>query len=260
MASVPSASQWGSPIASKRALLIHGGNSSSHTFHRVASMLAAKGYLVVAPNLLGHALRMPGVDFRAQTLADDLLPYLQAAEYDIVIGHSIGGLVVLSLLKYLPRTRPVSVVLIDTSVELSAEQMAVVRRAKVPNDVRAKPNPTVEDYMASNPLWTREDAIWRSLGIQIGRATNYDDHMDGNMPWSFSHLFADRPAAATLTILIADPQSQANGASKLEAVAKFKEVRAVIVPNVSHWIHYEFPEVIVEEALRNIGEEQGDGP
>ncbi|KAG1797439.1 Alpha/Beta hydrolase protein [Suillus plorans] len=267
-ATVPSASQWGSPIASKRALLIHGLNSSSHTFHHVASMLAAKGgssafvflqrlstcdniigYLVVAPNLLGHALRMPGVDFRVQTLADDLLPYLQAAEYDIVIGHSMGGAVVLSLLKYLPRTRPTSVVLVDSSVELTADQMTV-RRAKVYNDVRVKPNPTVEDYMASNLLWMREDAIWRSLGTQIARATNYDDHMDGNVPWSFSHLFADRPSAAALTVLIADPRS--NGASKLETVAKFKDVRAVIVPNTSHWIQYEFPEVIVEEALRNV--------
>ncbi|KIK43350.1 hypothetical protein CY34DRAFT_11804 [Suillus luteus UH-Slu-Lm8-n1] len=113
MTTVPSASQWGSPTASRRALFVHGLNSSSHTFHRVASMLAAKGtssllepvysaylynnlniigYLVVAPNLLGHALRKPGDDFQIQTLADDLLPYLQAAEYDIVIGHSMGGL------------------------------------------------------------------------------------------------------------------------------------------------------------------------
>ncbi|KAG2139142.1 Alpha/Beta hydrolase protein [Suillus bovinus] len=250
-ATVPSASQWGSPTATRKALLIHGGNSSSHTFHRVASMLAAKGYLVVAPNLLGHALRMPGVDFKVQTLADDLLPYLQAAEYDIVIGHSMGGEVVLSLLKYLSKTRPISVVLIDSSVEVTAEQMAV-RRVKVSNDARAKLNLMVEDYMAMNPLWTREDAIWRTLGIQIGRPTNYDDHTDGNVPWSFSHLVADRPAAASLTILIADPLS--DGISKLETVAKFKDVRAVIVPNASHWIQYEFPEVIVEEALRNIEE------
>jgi hypothetical protein len=40
---VPSASQWGSPNARRRALLVHGMNSSSHTFHRVASALAAKG-------------------------------------------------------------------------------------------------------------------------------------------------------------------------------------------------------------------------
>ncbi|KAG2370085.1 hypothetical protein BDR07DRAFT_1266333 [Suillus spraguei] len=249
MTTVPSASQWGSPTASKRAFLIHGLNSSSHTFHRVASALAAKGYLVVAPNLLGHALRKPGVDFHVQTLADDLLPYLQAAEYDIVIGHSMGALVVLSLFKYLPKTKPTSIVLIDPTLELTAEQ-AVDGRARFSSDVRA--NHTAEDYMALNPLWTREDAIWRVLGTHIGRSTNPDDHIDGNMPWSFSHLIADKPAAAALTVLIQDLRF--NGALKLESVAKFKDIRAVVVPNASHWIQYEFPEVIVEEALRNIEE------
>lgn len=244
MTTVPSASQWGSPTANKRALLIHGLNSSSHTFHRVASALAAKEYLVVAPNLLGHALRNTGVDFKVQTLADDLLPYLQAAEYDIVIGHSVGALVVLSLLKYLPKTKPTSVVLIDPSLEITAEQM-VNARVRFSTDVRT--NPTAEDYIALNPLWTREDAIWRVLGTQIGRSTNSDDHIDGNVPWSFSHLITDKPAAAALTILVGEP-------SKLESIAKFKEVRTVLFSNASHWLQHEFPEVIVEEALRNIQE------
>jgi pimeloyl-ACP methyl ester carboxylesterase len=246
---VPSASQWGSPTASKRAFLIHGLNSSSHTFHRVASALAAKGYLVIAPNLLGHVLRKPGVDFQVQTLADDLLPYFQAAEYDIIIGHSMGALVILSLLKYLPKTKPTSVVLIDPAVEITAEQM-VDWKVKFSNDIRT--NPTAEDYMALNPLWTREDAIWRVLGTYIGRSTNSDDHVDGNVPWSFSHLFADKPAAAALTVLIQDLRF--NGPLKPEHVANLKDIRAMIVPNASHWIHYEFPEVIVEEALRNIKE------
>lgn len=72
------------------------------------------------------------------------------------------------------------------------------------------------------------------------------------MPWSFSHLFADKPAAATLTVLIKDLRF--NSALQLEIVAKLKDIRVVVVPNASHWIQYEFPDVIVEEALRNIKE------
>ena len=75
------------------------------------------------------------------------------------------------------------------------------------------------------------------------------------MPWSFSHLITDKPAAATLTVLLADPRL--SGTSKLEVVTKFKEIRTVIVPNALHWIQYEFPEVIVEEALRSIEEDNG---
>jgi len=137
--------------------------------------LYTTGYLVIAPNLLGHALRKPGVDFKIQTLADDLLPYFEDAEYDIIIGHSMGGLVVLSLLKYLPKDRPVSVVLIDSTLEMTAEQK-VERRVRWSEDVKS--NRSAEDYAALNPLWTREDAIWRVLGIQIGRATNVVDHID----------------------------------------------------------------------------------
>jgi hypothetical protein len=70
------------------------------------------------------------------------------------------------------------------------------------------------------------------------------------VPWSFSHLFADKPTAAVLTVLIQDPQF--NGPLKLETVAKVKDIRAMIASNASHWIQHEFPEVIVEEALRNI--------
>ena len=72
------------------------------------------------------------------------------------------------------------------------------------------------------------------------------------MPWSFSRLIHDKPVAA-LTVLIAD--SRLTGTFKLEAVTKVKEIRTVIVPNASHWIQYEFPEVIVEdlEALRTTG-------
>jgi pimeloyl-ACP methyl ester carboxylesterase len=65
-------------------------------------------------------------------------------------------------------------------------------------------------------------------------------------------LISDKPAAATLTVLVADPRL--NDSCSLEALAKYKDVKAVIVPNASHWIQYEFPEVIVEEALRSIEE------
>lgn len=43
MTSIPSATLWGSLTARKHALLIHGLTSSSHTWHTVASSLAAQG-------------------------------------------------------------------------------------------------------------------------------------------------------------------------------------------------------------------------
>ncbi|KAG2145272.1 hypothetical protein DEU56DRAFT_732336, partial [Suillus clintonianus] len=120
------------------------------------------------PNLIGHVLRQPSVDFQVQTSANDLVPYLQAAEYDIVIGHSIGGLVVISLLKFLSKTRLTPMVLVDLLVELTADEIAHRKDATT--------NLTAEDYMALNFLWTKKDAIWRVLGTRIGRV-NHDYHI-----------------------------------------------------------------------------------
>jgi len=65
-------------------------------------------------------------------------------------------------------------------------------------------------------------------------------------------LISDKPATATLTVLVADPRL--NDSCDVGALAKFKNIKTVIIPNASHWIQYEFPEVIVEEALRGIEE------
>lgn len=86
---------------------------------------------------------------------------------------------VLSLLKHLPKNRPTSVVLVDPPIEMDAEKL-VERKVKFSDDVRA--NRGVDDYAALNPLWTREDAIWKVLGTQIGRTTNAPDHIDVSFP------------------------------------------------------------------------------
>ena len=46
MSFVPSATQWGLPTSSKRAFLIHGLTSSSHTWERVAQGLVEVGILL----------------------------------------------------------------------------------------------------------------------------------------------------------------------------------------------------------------------
>jgi len=65
-------------------------------------------------------------------------------------------------------------------------------------------------------------------------------------------LCADKPATATLTALVADPQL--SDPQKVETYAKLKDIKTVVIPNASHFIQHEFPEVIVEEALRSIEE------
>ena len=184
MTSAPSATTWGSPTATKHALLVHGGLSSSHTWHRVAPSLAAQGtyrsqyalvmaqvgtymtlsgYCVTAPNLIGHASRI-STEFRLSSTASDLLPYLEARNYSLIIGHSIGASTVLSLFSHLPQPYPTAIVLIDPSMKATQEKLGSLDAKIADAYFNVKP---AEAYSAENPLWTREDAIYRELGIRL---------------------------------------------------------------------------------------------
>lgn len=125
----------------------------------------SSGFLVVAPNLLGHGYRWQCSDFRVSSLAEDLRSYFaKGVVYDVIIGHSLGGITALSLLPYLPPTKATSVILVDPALEQSQEVMAIKGQFFTGEVVSPR---TVEAYMAEHPLWTRQDATVRALGTRM---------------------------------------------------------------------------------------------
>jgi pimeloyl-ACP methyl ester carboxylesterase len=81
---------WGSgPIT---AVLLHGLSSDSGTWQTVGIELAGLGYRVIAPDLIGHGKseRLPAYSLSAflESLLDTI-PF----KPDLVIGHSLGGLI-----------------------------------------------------------------------------------------------------------------------------------------------------------------------
>ncbi|KAN0097342.1 hypothetical protein V8E55_001788 [Tylopilus felleus] len=158
MASVPSATVWGLPTARKHALLIHGLTSSSHTWHRVASSLAAQGFLVTAPNLIGHGLRR-APDYHMDSIVEDLRPYLSARIYDLIIGHSLCGITTLSLFPHLSQSHPTAILIVDSPLQQGAEKIAVKDATFSASCINIK---GASAYMAKNPLWTSKDAIYRT--------------------------------------------------------------------------------------------------
>ena len=120
------------------------------------------GYFVVAPTLLGHGFRT-GTDFRLATLAEDLQPFLAETDYDVVIGHSMGGAITTILLSSLTRFRPISVILVDPALELPPEFIQAIKEERANDVANVK---SVEAYMAEYPTWTRADAITRVFGLQ----------------------------------------------------------------------------------------------
>ncbi|KAG2069571.1 alpha/beta-hydrolase [Suillus decipiens] len=238
-----SASQWGSPTASRRALLIHGLTMSSHSWEGIAQLLAVEGFFVVAPNLLGHAWRR-GTDYRMSTLAEDLRPYfVMGTSYDLIIGHSLGGPVALSLLPFLPNTKETTVILLDPALALTKELADMYENWFLEEiaDVR-----TADDHMSENPAWSRGDSVLRVLGVSMCDRTVVERIFEHNRPWSFSGLFKSIPPHVKITVLASDPAFGA--VCHLEHVpCDVARVRAKVCVGIGHWIQYENLDMIMNE-------------
>ncbi|KAG1831955.1 Alpha/Beta hydrolase protein [Suillus subalutaceus] len=238
-----SASQWGSPTASRRALLIHGLTMSSQSWEGVAQLLAAEGFFVVAPNLLGHAWRR-GTDYRVSTLAEDLRPYfVMDMSYDVIIGHSLGGTVTLSLLPFLPNTKDTTVILLDPAIELTKETADKCENWFLKEIANVR---TADDHMAENPAWSRGDSLIRALGVSMCGRTVVEGVFKHNSPWSFSGLFKNIPPHVTITVLASDPAL--GGICHLEHVpCDVARLHAKVFIGIGHWIQYEDLDIIMNE-------------
>jgi len=143
--------RWGS--GDRRILLLHGLSSSGEGWWRVGPDLAAAGYSVVAPDLRGHGDSGDGDGFRLTAYRDDVLALGDG--WDVALGHSLGGLVVLacqladpgfarSLVLEDPFLRPpagpetVDWLLTDYAEPITEERMAASRPRWQKEDVAAK--------------------------------------------------------------------------------------------------------------------------
>ncbi|KAF8833940.1 hypothetical protein BDN67DRAFT_976339 [Paxillus ammoniavirescens] len=166
MTPIPSAAQWGTPAASKRALLIHGNTSSAYTWETIAQALAKAGYLVTAPNMLGHGYRRSD-DLRLSALAEDLRSYFAGGiVYDVIVGHSLGADVALALIPFLPTDKMTAIVLVDPGLEFDQEFLARVEKGYTEEILNVR---SVEAHMADHPTWTHQNAVTRVMGLHMAQ-------------------------------------------------------------------------------------------
>jgi pimeloyl-ACP methyl ester carboxylesterase len=85
-----------SGAGARTAVLIHGMMSDHRAWHRVADDLEAQGYRIVAVDLAGHGRSPRSPRYSVQAWAADVIeslePVLEGVP-DLVMGHSLGGLV-----------------------------------------------------------------------------------------------------------------------------------------------------------------------
>lgn len=125
--------------------------------------LEVPGYLVTAPNLVGHASRV-SIDYSFSAVAQDLRPYIEARNYALIVGHSWGAATTLSLLPHLPASHPTTILLVDPPMQQSSEKLDFLDDMFTDACLHVKPAVV---YADENPLWTREDTIYMELGTRL---------------------------------------------------------------------------------------------
>ena len=118
---------------------------------------------MTAPNLIGHVSRV-STDYRLTSIAMDLRPYLDARDYSLIIGHSLGAATVLSLFPHRPQSHPTAVVLVDPPMQQTSEKLDFLDTMFTNSCLNIQ---SAESYRAENPLWTREDTIYMELGARL---------------------------------------------------------------------------------------------
>ena len=96
--------EWGEPDAPP-IVLLHGGNQTAHSWDLVSLHLAGR-YRVLALDQRGHGDSewARDADYSVRAMADDALAFIdqQALDSPLVIGHSMGGMVTMTLLARRP--------------------------------------------------------------------------------------------------------------------------------------------------------------
>ncbi|KIJ60827.1 hypothetical protein HYDPIDRAFT_43032 [Hydnomerulius pinastri MD-312] len=253
-------SRWGDPNADKHALLIHGLTSSSGGWIRVAEGLVAEGYLVTAPDLLGHGSSARSTDYTLDAFVRALRPLFgpRQPEYSLVVAHSFGGIVALGLLDLLPLSKTVPVVLLDPPLlptrQVPANKQSLDRIPKAWEMIVKEITEVkgVDEIQAAHPSWSREDAVWKFIGGQLCDVDAIRGVIEQNVPWSFVHLLNNIPPNIRLIILVADPHKHA--ACEQRTFAEYSQIRTAVIEGASHSIHREYPEIVLRTALDAIAE------
>jgi len=121
---------------------------------------------VVAPDLLGHGLAPRSDRYQVEDLAENILPRIAGEDFELLIGHSLGGPVSLVLFPHL-QIKPKRYVLVDPALEVDDMRMEMVKNINL-NDVKTRPS--AAQYAQQRPNWTENATIAKSLAACLASA------------------------------------------------------------------------------------------
>ncbi|QYG13196.1 alpha/beta fold hydrolase [Microbacterium sp. PAMC22086] len=237
---------WGSPSASRRALLVHGLGSSGALMWRLGDALADAGWHATAVDLRGHGDAPRSLDYSVAAYGVDLAVTLPegGGAWDAVIGHSLGGaastVAAASAAEWTRR-----LVLIDPAIHVDGRDAAIVRR----NQERAFADTRLEVVQQEHPHWHPQDQELKVDAVLRASAWAVEQTSAQNQPWDV------RAEAARLRVpthvIGADPAvySIFTGALADEVLAANPLISLSIVEGAGHSLHRDRPEESVRQLL-----------
>lgn len=146
----------------RTAVLIHGIMSDSRAWHRVSAELEQRGFRVLAVDLAGHGRSPRSRRYSFSAWADDVTETLQpllTGPPDLVMGHSLGGLVA-SLVA--DRLSPRTAVYIDPAFAFPRGALGVIYKLMF----FLSPRPRRSILVRMNPKWDPADVDIELAGLR----------------------------------------------------------------------------------------------
>ncbi|MBK5266604.1 MAG: alpha/beta hydrolase [Acidimicrobiia bacterium] len=213
----------------RRVLLIHGLGSNSEGWWRVGPSLVQAGFQVTAPDLRGHGGSAHIDDYSLAAYAADVAEL--GDDWDVVIGHSLGGSIAVTLFDQNPRFGKRLVLLDPALVVLSPEIAIDMFTAAYQAPL------TAARVSADNPTWHLEDARIKAQALQQSSLSVTQQTIWHNPDWN---LVSITSKLAVPTLLVGSdpalgslvPPALGQGLADLNGLIRF-----VTVPESSHSMH-----------------------
>lgn len=227
---------WGNPGADRHALLVHGLGSDAHTMWEIGAHLAKTGWYAIAVDQRGHGIAPRTTSYRIDEYARDLLAVPRDHDWDVAIGHSIGGANLVQASAFEPEWSK-RLVLIDPALATTPENREEIRSRQSRNHREQ----TVDEVATDNPHW-HPQTVEASVNAQRGASEFALLHsVDDNPDWD---VIAEAQALTVPTLVFqGDPKVLARytdeQAADIEAVNPL--VTRIMIPGTGHCPHRDVP-------------------
>ncbi|MEM1272508.1 MAG: alpha/beta fold hydrolase BchO [Pseudomonadota bacterium] len=239
-------------------LLLHGAGASAHSWGDLARILA-RSYRVLAPDLPGHGLtRARGMRAGLADMTTDLAALMAGigSQPKVIIGHSAGGALALSLSQKLT-TPPSAVIVLNGALEdfqglagflfpLMARFLALNPLA-APFLARSAVNPAaIERLIRGTGSEISQDGLDRYRRLISDRR-----HVAGTLAmmasWSLAPLSRELPHIAVPVLFLHGEKDEAVAPDvAMRAAATIPNARIEVLDGLGHLIHEEAPSRIAD--------------